>query len=224
MPSNSDDSNQNSNIKPAKISFSTVGLQTLEFQFLLTKIEGLKWLEINRQISEYEVLELKKIITKSKDLVEYWNEQELIIRQISFILDLVNFYGIGYNFFSERNIGAIIEGCEIAGTVDFMVAGGKYTPINPYFFIQEYKQQKNPTGDPLAQVLAEMMVSQSINQSAIMYGCYIIGKYWNFVILENKNYTVLPSLDSTIFEDLQEIFYRLKSVKEYIEKELEIVN
>ena len=207
--------------KLTKISFSNIELQTLEFQFFLTKIEGLQWLETNKQISEYEIVELKKIIINTKDLVGYWNEQELIIRQISFILNLVNFYGVGYNFFSERNIGAIIEGCEIAGTVDFMVAGGKYTPTNPYFFIQEYKQQKNPSGDPLAQVLAEMMVSQSINQNRIMYGCYIVGKYWNFIILEDKNYTVLGSLDSTDYDDLVQILNKLNAVKEYIEKQLE---
>ena len=105
-------------------------------------------------------------------------------------------------------------------TVDFMVAGGKYTPTKPYFFIQEYKQQKNPSGDPLAQVLAEMLVAQKVNQTQTIYGCYIIGKYWNFVSMQNRQYTVLPSLDSTVKDDLENIILHLKSVKQYIEEQV----
>lgn len=207
--------------KPTKISFSSIDLQTLEFQFLVKRQDDLiQWLKLPSIITKEESRQIDNIIFKNKDLVEYFNEQELIIRHISYILDLVNFYGEGYNYFSERNISAIIDEREISGVVDFMVAGGKYTPTEPYFFIQEYKQQKNPSGDPLAQVLAEILVAQAVNGNEEVYGCYIIGKYWNFVSMKGRNYSVLASLDSTVKKDLESIILHLKSVKEYIEIEV----
>jgi chromosome condensin MukBEF complex kleisin-like MukF subunit len=99
-----------------------------------------------------------------------------------------------------------------------VVAKGISTPIKPYFFLQEYKRfQLGSKSDPLSQLLGEMLVANSINKTSKSFGCYIVGRFWYFVILENKNYTVSEPFDSINIDDLRTICLKLQAVKEYIE-------
>ena len=166
---------------------------------------------------------LKKIVKNSGQKIIYWNEQELIMKHIAFILDVVDLSGADFDTFAERNLSGKVEGVEFSGIVDFLVARGRYEPREPYFFIQEYKRFKmGPNSDPQAQVLAEMLVAQNLNNQDTVYGCYIIGKYWYFVVLQNKNYCVLTELDSTNQEGLTSIIAKLNWIKKYVEEKLKI--
>ena len=70
-----------------------------------------------------------------------------------------------------------------------MLAKGRQIPQLPIFFIQEYKPESGPNGDPLGQLLIEMVTAQALNNEPeqTVYGCYIIGRNWFFVVLEGKN-------------------------------------
>ena len=66
---------------------------------------------------------------------------------------------------------------------------------------------------PAGQTLAAMLVGQTLNEQPIpIYGCYIVGHVWRFMVLEGKNYTISREFLSTT-DDLMNIFGVLKSLK-----------
>ena len=134
------------------------------------------------QIGQSLVDFLTKFNSNIKIEIDYWNEQELIMKHIAPIINSVEIYGEHFNTFAERCISARIPTkageIELAGKVDFVVAKGKYNPSKPYFFIQEYKKNKQgPDSDPFAQLIGEMLVAQKLNEENVVYGCYVIGKF-----------------------------------------------
>ncbi len=74
---------------------------------------------------------LSKLIAKAEHQIQYWNEQELVIKYLSLILDLADLQGEEYNSFAERSIAATVDGVEMSGIVDFIIAKGRYEPRNP---------------------------------------------------------------------------------------------
>jgi hypothetical protein len=75
----------------------------------------------------------------------------------------------------------------------------------PYFCFHEYKKSK-PDKDPRGQLLLDMLIAQTMNHNEKpIYGAYIIGKWWQFVILNEKEYKISYSLDATQQDDLQRI-------------------
>ena len=195
--------------------FSSLNMQDLVDTF---KLQHFKLEFPESSLLEYQIELIKKITRNSSQKIMYWNEQELIMKHIAFILDAVNFSGDNFDTFAERNLSGFVEGIEFAGIMDFVVARGEYEPREPYFFIQEYKRFKMGAGsDPQAQVLGEMLVAQKLNEENVVYGCYIIGKFWYFVILEEKKYAISAELDSTNLEELNKIVTKLNWIKQYVE-------
>ena len=198
--------------------FSNLNMQDLADTFNLQHFQ-LAFSELG--LLENQDKLIQKIVKNSSQKIMYWNEQELIMKHIAFILDIVDFSGDNFDAFAERNLSGFVEGVEFVGIMDFVVARGEYEPREPYFFIQEYKRFKmGENSDPQAQVLAEMLVAQVLNNEKTVYGCYIIGKFWYFVILEDKKYTISKELDSTNLEELTEIIGKLNWVKSYVEEKL----
>ena len=77
--------------------------------------------------------------------------------------------------------------------------------------------------DPEGQLLSAMLTTQTLNVATYpLYGVYVQGKYWNFVILKDKEYAISPSFDATKEVDLNSIVSILKRCKGYIEKQLGI--
>lgn len=171
--------------------------------------------------SKEQLTFLAKLVQKATKGIEYWNEQELVIKYLSFIIDLADFTGSKYNIFAERNLTANIDNIKLAGKVDFVIAKGQTSPDKPYFFIQEYKRSRqNANSDPLAQLLGEMLVAAKLNEESVVYGAYIVGQFWYFVILNGREYNVLPPLDSAILEDLEVIMSKLNWIKKYVEEKV----
>ena len=197
--------------------FSSLGLQDVINSFELKINHTLEFPALKNYIIEDNI---KKIIIEFADEVDYWTEQELVMKYISPILNTAHLWGLEYNTFSQRQISAKVGDYEMSGYVDFLVAGGKYEPTKPYFFIHEFKKSLNPTGDPFGQLLGEMLVAQVINSEELVYGRVIIGRYWHFVVLKSKEFARLKPLDSFDIDDLQIIFDRLNGVKQYIEEKL----
>ena len=197
--------------------FSSLTLQNLTD---ITNIKTVDNLIFPSQELELDQDFMQDLILNSKNVIDYWTEQELVMKQLSFILKKANLKGDSYDTFAERALSANVDGYDFGGCVDFVIAKGKYEPTKPYFFIQEFKKSRNQSGDPLAQLLGEMLVAQELNQNTVIHGVYIVGKLWNFITMNGKEFSQEESLDSTNFGDLSQIFYRLNGIKQYIEIEV----
>ncbi|MEM6299212.1 MAG: hypothetical protein AAF740_11055, partial [Bacteroidota bacterium] len=95
---------------------------------------------------------------------------------------------------------------------------GRQKPIKPYFFIHEYKQERKGTADPKGQLLAELLAAQENNTHQFpMYGCYVVGRNWFFMILNGKEYAVSDAFISSQ-KDIYQIIAILRQIKIYIEE------
>ncbi|MEM7535418.1 MAG: hypothetical protein AAF639_24795 [Chloroflexota bacterium] len=179
-----------------------------------------QWLTDEQPITEAEMVNLE---THQEDLrINYdaWNKQELAINFIGPVISKIRFWEpYRYNFFAGRHISIQLdslmdtEKVELGGEPDGMIATGYREPEVPIFAFTEYKKEVDSSGDPAGQTVAAMLVAQQLNQQEIpIYGCYVIGQNWYFVVLEGKHYTISQSY-SAIDDDLFTIFRILKSLK-----------
>ena len=108
---------------------------------------------------------------------------------------------------------------KLMGRVDEVIASGYRNPKLPFFAFNEYKKETNPDGDPGGQALAAMLVGQQQNQSTDnnfpIYGGYIIGRNWFFMVLEGEKYAVSKAFQSTEYEEALQILRILYQLKQY---------
>ena len=152
-----------------------------------------------------------------------WYEEDLKMRFIAFVLKLGHLNSTDrYHPYFERIIAATVEEHYLKIKTDFMIAKGILNiPEVPYFHFQEYKRQTDPNGDPVGQVLEAMLIAKELNQSdKPVYGCYVMGKLWNFMVLEEKTYCISESYDCTKQGDLLQIIAILRKFKEILETKL----
>ncbi len=146
-----------------------------------------------------------------------YSEEDLKMKFLSIILNKVQFANDTINDFYNASLFAEVNGVELNGFADYMVAKGIDEPEQPYFFLQEFKPLKAGK-DVDDQLFAELIAAIAINKTNIMRGCYIIGQNWRFVIMEkdeNNNYTAFVSkqFDSLELDDLKQIYKNLQIVK-----------
>lgn len=185
------------------------------------------WLSVDLTISEDETKELKRLQTNLKNNVDIWNEQELIIKFIALLIDKVNYDNASYKSFANRKLRGEIDGEEVSGEVDFMLASGIFEPKEPYFCLHvegneipkvgKYKKEKGTENDPLGQLLIAMMTAQEINKNQqTIYGAYVMGRNWFFLTLKDRQYCISEEFVATR-EDIFTIFGVLKKLKGIIE-------
>jgi hypothetical protein len=190
-------------------SFSQWTKQDVEEEFHLTSTRENAtlqvWLAGVQEVSQDEAIRLRQLSEKLRLHVHDWNEEELKVYFIAFILDFVNFYQPSYRPFLERELSVnYAEGKKIWGVVDFLVASGTQFPKEPVFFLHEYKKQLDTSNDPLGQLLAEMVAAQTLNSRPHpIYGAYVIGRHWYFVVLEGQSYAESLAYDATKEDILQ---------------------
>jgi hypothetical protein len=151
--------------------------------------------------------------------VEMWNEDELKLMFIAMLLGEIRFNNLPhYKVFTQRLFTLQTPEVEAIGRVEWFVATGKQIPRKPFFFLQEYKPEKNSGNDPLGQLLIAMADAQIMNNNSQqpLYGCYNIGRIWFFVILIDKEYSVSRAYDATQTDDFTDMVAILKKVKVYI--------
>jgi hypothetical protein len=147
-----------------------------------------------------------------------WNEEELIFLFISPLLMSIGFIGKSYQVFLNRKIAIQIGEQKVEGRPDYIVASGTYEPEKPYFFLHEYKRFKGTEADPLGQLLISMVAAQLYNKDGLpIYGCFVVGRYWSFVVLEDKGYAVSRGYDATDEHELHTIWNILHHTKIIIE-------
>ena len=216
--------------KLATMKFTDCTISFLEKQFTLNEIENAQtlvdWIAMGTELSNFQN---QSLIFHQKELkfnLWNWNEQELSLHFIGPIVSLAEFSTTTFNIFAQRNLAGIVNDIELSGKPDGIIAKGRREPEIPYFCFQaggvpQYKKELDPDGHPLPQVLGAMLVGQTLNKAQQpMYGCYIIGKMWTFVVLEGKNYCTSESYDATS-DEIFTIFKTLLNLKKII-KELVI--
>jgi hypothetical protein len=159
-------------------------------------------------------LELQSLLQAN---IDSWHEQELSLHFIGPMFGIVKFTDLyRYNLFAQRHIEAMYKETLLSGEPDGLIASGYYEPEIPYFAFSEYKRQRDPTGDPAGQALAAMLVGQVLNrQQQPVYGCYVMGSDWNFMVLEGVHYTVSRDL-SGLSAEVFDILRMLKALKTLI--------
>ena len=177
-----------------------------------------QWLAVSSAVSAEEEQRLRHLSRKLLAHVHDWNEEELKMDFIALLLDVVDFYQAHYRPFLERELSVeYAEGKKLWGIIDFLVASGKQAPKEPFFFLHEYKRQADTSNDPVGQLLAEMVAAQTANRHAHpMYGAYIIGRHWYFVLLDGQVYAESFAYDATK-DDILAIVNILRQTKDLID-------
>ena len=169
-------------------------------------------------VTEFEKTFLLNIQNPLIDKVDYWNEQELIENFVGPLFALVNFNSLEYGLFSERPMTAIVDGIELFGKPDAVIAKGRYSPKIPYFCLHEYKKENEPKGDPAGQCLVAMLVAQELNSNLRpLYGVVVKGMMLTFIVLNGKEYAISKPFKA-IDEDIYDIVKLLKHLKTIIEE------
>ncbi len=178
-----------------------------------------EWISVSPALSDHESQTLHQLSQKLLTHVHDWNEEELKVYFIAFLLDFIEFYQPSYRPFLERELRVeYAEGKKLWGIIDFLVASGKQSPKEPFFFLHEYKPQADTSNDPLGQLLAEMVAAQTANAHPHpIYGAYIIGRHWYFVLLDGKIYAESLAYDATK-DDIITIVAILRRTKDVIDQ------
>ncbi|MEM6517089.1 MAG: hypothetical protein AAF688_12965 [Bacteroidota bacterium] len=185
------------------------------------------WLERGKatSLNEKELLIAKtfqEILIKN---IEDWTENELSLGFIGPILNMIDFK-IPYqlNFFTQRPLAATVGDYEIIGKPDGLVAGGSAEPEAPYFNFHEYKRDVDSSGDPAGQNLAAMLVGQALNEKEdLIYGCYVVGRNWYFMVLQGKEFTISKDYSAVHDDDLQVIVQTLKALRQILVDKLAVI-
>ena len=178
-----------------------------------------EWLTVQDTLSEEDEKKLNALCESLQDYAYDWNEAELKLKFIGPLLLTVNFDQEKYHSFMEREISVAIENEILSGITDFLVARGRRVPIHPYFFIHEYKKERDSSNDPLGQLMTAMVAAQKLNNdNNPLYGAYIMGRLWFFVVLYGVEYCVSLGHNAAKPEELKEIFGILRNTKKIIEQ------
>ena len=183
-----------------------------------------RWLncrEVKLNIGEQYIFD--SILLESQEKIDGWHEEDLKMKFISFVLRLGHLIDSPhFNTYFERTVEAIVETHFLKIKTDFMVAKGVLDkPQTPYFHFQEWKKHRDPTGSPVGQLLEAFLIAQEINQNKKpLYGCTVTGKFWEFVVMSEKNYFISESYDCTKKGDLIQIIGVLRQFGYILEKTL----
>lgn len=170
-----------------------------------------------------EILFLEDIRKQLDFYGNYWDNNAL---NMNFLTHLIRLAKLRENekidVFYERTLSWEYEGRTERVVCDCLLAKpfGIYAPQVPYFFLQEFKKQKQNEDAEGQMLLAMLIAQQNNNNEKPVYGCYLQGKNWVFTTLHEKNYCVSRQYDATQTADLHQIVYILRALKEVILTEL----
>lgn len=207
-----------------KANFKDWTLTQLDKTFGLTQIWQCdllsKWQQAEVEITAFEkesLLNFQEVLIRGG---RAWNEVELENKFISPLIMTAKIDDGKIGYFLERPLTGIVGDYELSGTVDGLIASGFREPDAPYFCFHEYKRNVENQGSPEAQVLAAMLVARELNQNKYpIYGLFVIGIVWNFVVLNHNQYCISKTYhadDDEIFA----IFKMMKALKQTIQHEL----
>lgn len=186
------------------------------------------WLQEKYDIPEAHQQQMREMQVQLSPYIEMLNEADVKNYFIIRLILLVSFWHESYRAFYEYSLSATmldLQGREVVlkGRAEMLVAKGKQAAKKPFFFFHEYKAQiPKSKNDPRGQLLSSMLAAQVYNGSEeIIYGCYVIGQNWQFVVLEGKEYAVSESFNA-MNEDIDIIYNLMATCKRYIHQKLNI--
>lgn len=174
--------------------------------------------------SHQEIFDI--LLEEINDKGDQWNEEELKMKFIAFLFFIAEIEEKGkVQAFYERPLSITKFGHKLSVKVDCMIATplGKNTPREPYFFLQEFKKGKGDKFDPEAQMLAAMLIAQERNpippttaEKYPIFGAFIVGRNWVFTALHGQNYCKSLQYDASIKDELLQIIFILRHLKNLI--------
>lgn len=204
-------------------SFDTWTYEQVEDAFGIVSVDTLPQFEDWLLADDADPNELEKtILDNYRKLllkeVKNWNEDELKLFFIGPILGLVDFNTSNFKPFTQRTLTVEKGNISASGKVDFMLAKGKMVPKIPYFCLHEYKQENRRDNDPLGQLLIGMVASQAKNNNdgLPIYGCYVSGRNWFFVMLLGNQYCLSNAFNASD-NDIFKVFAILKKSKSLVD-------
>jgi len=205
-----------------KLTFKQLTRNLLKKRFGMTLLDNHEiwdnWYNLskNQSISLVEEQCLMLLQKALKKRSSSWNEYELSEWFIGPVLALIEFNSEYITLFANRDIFAVVQDCELSGRPDVLISSGIDSPEIPYFCFHEYKQQTDPNGNPQTQLLGAMLTAQALNNNEKpVYGVYIIGYDWTFVVLHGNEWCESKAYHATD-EEIFDIFKILKALKEII--------
>jgi hypothetical protein len=184
------------------------------------------WLDVEMpKLFPQEEKDFEELLDLANEGADFWNEETLKMRFISPLLhNFIKLYNKekGYSAFFDKEISATVEGIYLQIETDFMLAKG-FGDIaqTPYFHFQEYKRSKKSPPEPMAQLIEAFLIAQEKNKNGKpLYGLTIVGRSWQFVVMEGKKYSISSLYDSTVKEDLLQIIAVLRKFKVILETTL----
>ena len=211
--------------KEPKPKWSEALLQ-LKFDLQATYSDPLldEWLAVENNLTDAEIAQLEELRHDLIQNVAFWNEEELKIFFLGPVLKMANYQNETlFRPFLDREISSVVEGISLTTKADFMLSKGKGDVYSaPYFCFHEYKRKKNNADDPVAQVLVAMLIAQEENKNdKPIYGCYVMGAAWYFMIMQGKNYVQMSvPLMATSATDIQKILLVLQKFKIILKTQL----
>lgn len=177
------------------------------------------WLNAKADFSEIEQATIQQLCNEALENIEAWAEEDLKMNFIAFVIHLAQLKATKtIRTFYDKTISATVENTFLKVKTDFMIAKGVLDLAKtPYFHFQEYKRDKDPNGDPLAQLVEAFLIAQEMNKNdKPLYGCCVVGRFWYFVTMEEKNYCVSKAYDCTDEQELCQIIAILRHFKEIL--------
>lgn len=203
--------------------------EEVELTFGIEQVDTLpslsEWISAQNEITESDKFLVQRLQNKLIKFYDLWNEDEIKSFFNIPLIEIVDFTAedfVTYKTFTQRNlVGTLIDvngkGIELNGRVELVVSKGKQKPRQPYFFFNEYKPALRGKNDPLGQLLIAMLVGEELNHHKFpVYGVYVIGEDWRFVVLDGKQYAISKTL-SAVEDDIWQILRILASLKEKIQ-------
>jgi len=198
----------------------TFGLQKIDTYYTPLLQE---WLDIGSVIlNDEDISSYKKLLSKTNKIMT-WSEETLKMKFISPVLELGNLTDdISFVSFFDVKLSDTVDGYPLSVKADFVVGSGLMDYMQkPYFHFQEYKPNKKPSGDSMAQLLEAFLIAQQQNADGKpLYGCEVNGASWIFVIMEGKAYSISKTYDSKDKEDLLQIIGILRKFREILDTRL----
>ena len=179
-----------------------------------------QWLGHRFDFSASEEALLEEVHQEMLVSSDYMNEEEIKIRLIAPLFQIAHIDdGNRVRVFYERPLNCNINEFQVSVICDCMVARSTIfkTPSDPYFFLQEFKKAKGEKRDPEAQMLLAMLAAQTINgNNNPVYGGFLIGSVWRLATLINNTYCTSRQFFATNKDDLKQIVFALRNLKNLI--------
>ncbi len=185
-----------------------------------------EWLGTEVRPNVEEEKRLLALRERLREKVEFWNEATLSFYFLGPLMAMVDFDDTEYySSFVQTPLSMPLNGDNIKGNVDFLVATGYQKPKSPFFVLHEYKPEESSRLDPTGQLMIAMLSARRENEQRGLdlpiYGTYVLGRFWFFLLLRGSDYAKSLAYDATQ-DDLFRIFAILKQVKININRHFNI--